>query len=231
MICINCGNKHNEKFCPNCGEKSDVPKITFGTILNGFFSTITNMDKGFLFNAKHLLFNPNKIIKDYILGKRKNIFNPISFLIITITIYLIFDSLIKVSGTVDEQDSKYYSAGRETGRFIKTNLKYFWIFSIVWLSNSTKLVFQKYNYAEHLVINSFVIGQATLFGLIGLGIFKFPLILNPVVYVLMIWMIYQIFKGHNKKITVFFQSIGAGLLFIIQLLLIAVLIGIIRSKS
>lgn len=119
MICINSNNEHGEKFCPNCGEKSNVPKITFKTILSSLFSTITYMDKGFLFNVKNLFLNPSKTINDFIKGRRKTIFNPISFLIISISIYLIGESLIGFSGEAkgNMKNSDLYSVGKEAGRF------------------------------------------------------------------------------------------------------------------
>ncbi len=231
MICINCKNEHSEKFCPNCGQKSEVQKITFRSILNDAFSTVTNMDKGLLFNVKSLLLNPEEIVNDYILGKRKHIFNPISFLIITISIYLIVDSLIVVPGQKQEIDSQIYSVGYEAGKFIKNNFKYFWILSIIWLSFSTRIIFRQYNYAEHLAVNSFVIGQATLAGLIGFVLFRQPLLFNPIIYIFITWMIYKIHKAQGKKLDVFFQSVAATLLFFIQLLLITVFIGIIGNYN
>lgn len=229
MKCISCSNEHNEKFCPNCGQKSKVPIITFDSIFKDVFSTITNMDKGFLFNVKNLFLSPDKIVKDYLLGKRKDIFNPISFLMITITIYLIVDSLLQISGEKSEIVSKVYSVGYEAGKFIKSYSKYFWILSIIWLSISTKLIFKKYNYAEHLVINSFVMGQATFAGLVVFVIFRVPLLFNPIIYILIIWMTYQIFKTKHKDFMIFFQSVASTIFFFTQLALIAILIGVIRS--
>jgi len=94
MICITCEEEHSEKFCPNCGERSGVKKITLTSILEDAFSTITNMDKGFLFNIKNLVINPRKTTTDYIFGKRRGILNPIAFLIMSITIYLVIESFV-----------------------------------------------------------------------------------------------------------------------------------------
>ena len=73
MKCISCELNHNEQYCPNCGERNGVERITISTILGSTFSTITNMDKGFLFNLKSLFLKPRKITTDYISGKRKGI--------------------------------------------------------------------------------------------------------------------------------------------------------------
>ena len=229
MKCVNCKYEHDSKFCPNCGEISVVPKITFSSIFNSGFSTITNMDKGFLFNVKNLFLNPNKTVNEYLNGKRKHIYNPISFLIISITIYLIADSLIVVESESNIITSKVYSVGYEAGKFIKLYSKYFWILSLVWLSISTRLIFKKFNYAEHLAISSFVIGQATLLGLISFLFFKTILLFNPLVYISIIWITYEIFKSKKKNLEIFLMSVVSTFLFFIQLVIILVLIGIIRS--
>lgn len=228
MKCINCDNEHKEKFCPNCGEQANVPKITFSSIFTDAFSTIMEMDKGFLFNVKQLFLRPRKIVLDYIQGKRKEIFSPVSFLIISVTIYLIGESLIYVATEESGIKSESYSFGKEIGQFIKTHFKYFWILSIIWLSVSTRLIFRTYNFAEHLAINSFVIGQATLAGLIGLLLFKVPIIFDPITYALILWMTYQIFKTKDKDWRTLLKSLASIILFFIQLALIAAIIGFIR---
>jgi hypothetical protein len=230
MICVNCSTEHNGNFCPNCGERSQVPKITFSSILNNAFATITNMDKGFLFNVKNLFLHPGQLISDYLRGKRKQIFNPISFLIISVTVYLVVDSLVKVPVTGDKIESEIYDVGYQSGRFIKLYFKYFWLLSIIWLSVSTRIFFGKYNYAEHLALNSFVIGQATLVGIIGFLIFKVPILFNPFVYSMILWMLYQIFKSKKKDWEALLVSFAAVLLFFVQLIVITILIGVVRSK-
>lgn len=235
MICINCGHEHNNKFCPECGEKVEVPKITFSSIFAEGFSRITNMDKGLLFNLKNLLLNPKRIVLDYINGKRKSIFNPISFLLICITFYLIGESLIHTNNVVDPntiekmKTHKIYSVGFEAGKFIENYLKYFWILSVLWLSLATKLCFGRFSFAEHLAINSFIIGQTTLFGLIGYIALKAPLLFNPIIYILTSWMLYQIFNKKKKDLDAIILSISAVLLFFVQLFLLTISIGIVRS--
>ena len=78
MICVSCNNEHNDKYCPNCGEKNGIKKITLASIIEDTFSSVTNMDRGFLYNIKALILKPQKLITDYILGKRRGILNPIS---------------------------------------------------------------------------------------------------------------------------------------------------------
>lgn len=233
MNCISCKTQHQGNFCPNCGERAGIPKITFQSIITAAFSTITNMDKGFLLNLKYLTLNPKHLVASYLRGRRKGIYNPIAFLILAITIYLVIDSLIhipsaKVEINNSDNNPKIKEASLEAGRFLHANLKFFWILSIFWFGIATKLMFGKYNFAEHLAISSFVIGYATLFGLVGQLLFGWILIFNPFIYLIILVMIYRIFENKRDKFGSSVQAVLATLLFFIQLFLVTFLIGVLR---
>ena len=232
MHCITCNHEHEENYCPNCGEKNGVKKISLSSIFEDAFSTITNMDKGFLFNIKNLIVNPKKITLDYLQGKRRGILNPMSYLIISVTIYLIVLSIFKVPKELVEARESYNPTmqkfGNEVGLFLRTNIKYFWILSIIPLGLALKIAYRKYNYVEHLAISSFIIGQATLGGIISYMIFKFPLIFDPFVYGIIALLIYKIYKTNNERIESILVSSTVLFLFVIQLILITVVLGIIK---
>jgi len=87
-----------------------------------------------------------------------------------------------------------------------------WILSVIWLNTVTKSIFRTFDLAEHLALNSFIIAQATLVALVGMVIFKVSLFFNPFIYLLMMWMIYKIFR-RPKKTSEIIQSIGSVALF------------------
>ena len=234
MNCINCNLEHYEKYCPNCGEKKETKKITLTSIIEDTFSSITNMDKGFLFNIKTLIINPQKITIDYILGKRKGIFNPISFLIFSITIYLIVITFFKIPKELVDENNLTKTGLRKVsydlGYFIRANIKYFWILTIIPLGAALKLIYKKYNYLEYLAISSFIIGQATLIGIISFLAFRFPLIFDPIVYLVIIWLIYKIFNKNSKLESVLIST-TVLIIFIIQLIIIIGTMGVIKYFS
>ncbi|MFY7671479.1 DUF3667 domain-containing protein [Tenacibaculum sp. MEBiC06402] len=235
MICISCNHEHNEKFCPNCGEKAGTPKITVGSTVESTFSTITNMDKGFLYNLKNLTLKPKITIEKYLKGKRKGIFNPISFLIIAVTLYLIVESLFKSRDLVSEEnvnlvkDTLSYKIGATGGAFIYNYFKFFWVFTVIPLSFITKLIFKRFNFAEHITINSFILGQVTLIiGLASFIIFRFPIIFNPFIYVFLMLFIYRVFYESKNKWDALIKAFTSVIFFVITLFLIAILIGFMR---
>ena len=232
MKCITCHNEHDEKYCPNCGERNGVEKITFKSIIEDTFSSVTNMDKGFLYNFKTLFLKPKAIAVDYVEGKRKGVFNPVSYLIFSITIYLVVITVFKLpKETADTLTVPKEGIGKiayGVGQFIRIYIKYFWVLAIIPMGLALRLMFSTYSYFEHLAISSFIIGQATLIGIISYLIFGTPLIFDPIVYMLMFWLIYRIFKDQNK-IESFLRALVTLMLFVFQLFIIAIIIGVIKA--
>lgn len=230
MECINCKKDHQEAYCPACGQMASVPRITFQSLTESALSTVTNMDRGFLQNIKELTMNPRGIVLDYLDGKRKGIYNPVSFLIITVTTYLIAEALLHTPVQGSEKNSKLYTLGYEAGRFIKLNLRYFWILSILWLSISNKLMFGRFNLAEHLTISSFIVGQATIVGILSLLFFNWILLFNPLVYLTMFLMLLQIFWSEGDKLEWVVKSMFSMFLFLLQMIILVILAGYIQMQ-
>lgn len=228
MQCINCNKEHNEKFCPNCGEKSAVARITISSIIKNAASTIFNMDKGYLYNLKKMTLDPHAIVNDYLRGKRKGIYNPIAFLLISVTIYIVVDAYYYVPTENNRVDSPIYTVGFEAAIFVKKYFKFFWILSIVWLAISTRMLFKKFNFAEHLAISAFVVGFATLIGLIGFFMFNLDILYNPFIYLTVWWLLFHIFKTkkNNKTFEVVAIAFTSTLLFFILLNMVVASIGL-----
>ncbi len=233
MICISCNNEHEEKFCPNCGEKNGVKKITLPSIMEDTFISVTDMDKGFLYNLKSLVLNPKRITSDYINGKRKGILNPVSFLILSITFYLVMITFFKMPRPLGEKEvilgTTYGKFGYVIGKFITTNLKFFWILSIIPLATSIQLIFKKYNLIENLAISSFIMGLAILASGIGYLFFRIPIIFDPVLYLVIMWLVYKVFNEPKNRSEVFILAASVLFLFILHLALIMTIIGMIGS--
>ncbi len=233
MICISCNNEHEEKFCPNCGEKNGVKKITLPSIMEDTFISVTDMDKGFLYNLKSLVLNPKRITSDYINGKRKGILNPVSFLILSITFYLVMITFFKMPRPLGDKEvilgTTYGKFGYVIGKFITTNLKFFWILSIIPLATSIQLIFKKYNLIENLAISSFIMGLAILASGIGYLFFRIPIIFDPVLYLVIMWLVYKVFNEPKNRSEVFILAASVLFLFILHLALIMTIIGMIGS--
>ena len=233
MVCISCKLEHDFKFCPNCGEKSATKKITFSSTVEDTFTTVYSMDRGFLYNLKALFSQPQKITNEYIKGKRNGIFNPISFLVFSVTLYLLLATFLHVPSENIEPKKALEPGLRkisyEVGYFLRAYIKYFWVLSIIPLGLSLKVVFKKYDFFENLAVGSFIVGQATLVAMLSHLIFRWPLIFDPFLYLAILWLIYRIFKNKNSKLESFFLSFAALCLFLLLLIVVVVIVGFLKA--
>ena len=203
--CPGCGNSFDSNYCPNCGEKSNAEKITFYSVSSNLFSAVTNMDRGLLYNLKNLTIAPRKTISSYLNGKRKGIVNPLSYAVLAITLYIILDTM-EVFNQIASDRKITSEVAYNAGKMIRRELKYFWLLNIVLLSLFTKLFFKKYNFFEHLTINSFVIGHATFVSIPFILTFKMLLVFNPFVALTVVLMLFFFFKTIKKPVVTFLLS-------------------------
>src|SRR5688500_16468941 len=87
MNCKNCDVLLEGNFCRQCGQKADTNRITFKHFLHEFFHAFTHSDKGILLLMKDLITRPGLVAREYLDGKRKKYFNPLSFLVIISSLY------------------------------------------------------------------------------------------------------------------------------------------------
>lgn len=83
MNCKNCDAATQGKFCSSCGQQVDTHRITVPHLSHELIHALTHADKGFLLLLKELITKPGIIARQYVEGKRKKYFNPLSFVVIT----------------------------------------------------------------------------------------------------------------------------------------------------
>ncbi len=99
-----CSNCHlplekSDQYCPNCGQLNSTKKLTFDDFFNEFFSGVFAYDSRFQRTLRVLLFNPGKISRDYIQGKRIRYANPFRFyLSASIIFFLLFNYTFDLDG-------------------------------------------------------------------------------------------------------------------------------------
>lgn len=225
MNCLNCDTNFNGSFCPNCGQRAGVNRIDFKTFTDSLISGLTDTNKGFLFNLKNLTLKPSETIIGFIEGKRKHVFNPISYLIITVTIYLLASQYFGKAPKAEIpeaykflKETSSFKIGQTIGQFIRHYIKFFYILNAIYFGFFTWLFFKKKNLFEHIIINSFIVGHATLVGLLFYPIFKYPIIFNPIIYLTIIVLHVITFKKYTNK----FEAIISSVFTIILTLLLQV---------
>lgn len=90
MICKNCETEFNSRFCPACGQTADLHRITVKHVLHDFVHAFTHADKGIFLLTRQLFLRPGIVAREYVGGKRKKYFNPLSFFVLTMAIAAYF---------------------------------------------------------------------------------------------------------------------------------------------
>ncbi len=110
--CLNCSVPLDiiDRYCHNCGQINTTKKLSFKDFFGEFFASIFSYDSRLRHTIVVLLFNPGKISKEYIEGKRIKYANPFRFYLSVSIIFFIINGLFidfdGLSAGVEDQVSK-----------------------------------------------------------------------------------------------------------------------------
>ena len=79
--CLNCGARVEERFCPECGQENTETRKSFHYLFTHFLEDLVHYDSGFWKTLKYLLFNPAKLTREYLSGRRKSFVAPVKLYI------------------------------------------------------------------------------------------------------------------------------------------------------
>ncbi len=91
--CLNCGAEVTDYFCPHCGQKASVKRLTWKGLGEEVLHFFTHIEKGFLKTTLLLIIKPGVLCKGYLSGERKRYHKPVGFLLIWITVFLLLFNL------------------------------------------------------------------------------------------------------------------------------------------
>ncbi len=192
--CKNCGANLNGRFCAQCGQKLITERLTVRNIWSNFLAQLTNIETGFWHTTVMLFKAPWQVVEDVISGKTVRYYNPFRYVLIWATISVVlnissgvFDAqqadiqegMNELLG-VEDRNSRQQEIQQTFQEEVKNWLNFIVLLLIPFMSLMTKWLFRKkeYNYAEHLVANTYLLGQTTLIGVPILFIFvAFPSLL------------------------------------------------------
>ncbi|BDD11162.1 hypothetical protein FUAX_35940 [Fulvitalea axinellae] len=95
MRCTNCYRNldGDPDFCPYCGQKQHLTRLTFSHVVHDFVGSILNIDKGYLLTLRMLLEKPGITIRRFISGQRVRYLPPIRFFVLSIFLAIVLSFL------------------------------------------------------------------------------------------------------------------------------------------
>lgn len=158
--CKNCHTLFEGNYCSNCGQKGDEKRIKLSNLVSTFLNGFYHLHGGVLFTAKELFLQPGQMLRGYISGKRVDYLNPFKYLVL---ISLVGGLVYKMSGMPNHID-EIMLASEETIKFTVKHFSYRILFTIPTYALMGSIIYKsfKYNFAEHLVINTFLMSQSMI---------------------------------------------------------------------
>lgn len=94
QTCLNCSRHFKGNYCPNCGQKTGIKRITAAVLLEDIVHFFTHLEKGFLHTTWNLLVKPGLVSMNYLEGKRKKYQKPVSYFLIWTGLYVLIHNII-----------------------------------------------------------------------------------------------------------------------------------------
>ena len=251
--CRNCNQLllMNQKFCHECGQKTDTHRIDFHYFLHEVPHNIFHVDGGILFTLKELFTRPGHTIREYLEGKRQPHFKPVMLVLIMGSVCALIQYFLKDKTKKKIADSEILKGDVETSGLSKyvdfEGLIAYFKHIVEWLSNHFAftvllmlpiaafgffLGFRKYklNYPEWLVVFLFLAGQSLTVYIFFIFLNRFAGNYNMLFFFLcwglVTYSLTQLFNDRGKKYVILRSvwSIFLSYLFSLFYVIIAVLI-------
>ena len=241
--CVQCGQSASDSFCPNCGQKQDIPRLTLRTFFGDFFSRIYGLDGAFPRTVIGLFKNPGTVALEYISGIRGKYVGPVGYYFLMFAILLLLieisgfsvsdyfpktddlsDSIIDETGTTRSQEAK--AMAKVVQEKIHDNLQYIAVLMVPFAGFWARLWFRKsgFNLLESIVFAFFSHGQAIIFNVVGFLVFAVSGYKNSM-FIVLVAAVYQLiaislfftqkvsFKSLIKSLCAYLLAYASFLLF------------------
>jgi hypothetical protein len=204
--CINCNSELSGEYCPDCGQRSTIERITTKSLFSNYIGRIFGFDTKFLRTVKDLTISPGKVGRTFIEGNRVRYIDPVGYFFIISTLMLLAFALLDV----DIKEFMFSNAsevsqmsGQEpmTGKghqvqqymlqLLSENIRIMGFMIIPFIGILGKLLYRKsgLNFLEHTINAFYIQGHSTILSIIAIFFYRITDI-NINIYVALIFIPY-----------------------------------------
>ena len=206
--CRNCGEICDNAYCPVCGQRTSVYRVTFKETFHDLADNLFSISAPLPRTLRCLVVDPGKMLRDYLQGKRKQYYKPISFFILTTVFYLFIRWSIDfdIQGIVVSTQTAVEQMGQDNiakarGFMFRNinNLLFFFVFS---LSLSLKTFFyRKYALSEYVAVAFYLVGFYSLLTTVNIFYIKYvnPQVQFIAILVMAVYFIYAMVRFFEKR--------------------------------
>ncbi len=176
--CNNCQHEVFGDFCQHCGQRKGLGKITFKETFQDFVDMVFSVNAPLIKTQKLLITNPGKLFREYLSGRRKTYYKPVSFFIIATVIYIVLRSLIQydpmVGAVANGPKNFENSLFMKAGRYMVTNINNIMFLYVFTIALFLKTFFSSKNsFAEYIAIAFYLTGVYSIMGTIAMFYLKY----------------------------------------------------------
>ena len=95
MNCKNCKTELNSKFCPECGQPTNLIRIDRHYIVHEI-EHVLHFERGILYTIRELVTSPGQNIRKYLSENRSRLIKPVIFIILTSLIYTLISHFFHI---------------------------------------------------------------------------------------------------------------------------------------
>lgn len=168
-ICLNCETTLQGSYCHKCGQKASTHRITFSKfIYHDLIHGIFHLDKGILHTLRSLLYNPGYTARKYIKGERVKHYNIFALFLIVIALKSLLDHINSPGEIFRSESLKNRHSDDLINETFAHYYKLLYLLVIPLLSAFSFMLLKrlKYNFVEHIVLNSFILTGGFFYALI-----------------------------------------------------------------
>jgi len=190
--CINCGQMIDGKFCPHCGQKRIMPRLTFRQFGHDFMDRVLGLEGMLPRTWKGLTLYPGKVLREYIGGNRKLYVNPLSYYFFQFGFYLLLVNLLGIDigemiHVKDVENSMQEAMGnpevdqaaQEQTAALQSmlfkNLQFFALIQYPFIALWAMVFFRKsgFNFLEHILLPLYTFGHLAIMSVVFAILYKF----------------------------------------------------------
>ena len=168
--CITCGAGRAGPFCSHCGQRARDGRLTVRGVVTQTFTSIVDLDRGFLHTAVGLFRDPGRVVGDFVAGRTVNYTHPARYFVMLVAAVVLVFTRLKYADvslvTMDLPEAERMNA------WIAAHMNLFMAVTIPFSAGASRWIFRKagMNYAEHLVFNLYVYGQQSVVFVVMAGL-------------------------------------------------------------
>lgn len=177
--CKHCSTTHVGTFCTNCGQKKIEDRWTIKKLFSSATTAIFNVEKGYFYTIKNMITRPGGVVKDYLNGDTVKYTNPFRFALVGIAIAMFISlslgiwelQMDMITDTFDEmgmyQSEEHKKEARGAMKHIVRFINFLPFVMVPFIALGTKIFLRKqdFNYTEHFIMNSFLLGISMIYGI------------------------------------------------------------------